>query len=267
MQIQSSIVEKETGYKTFNYAVYTATPEDYLAMTRHIIKTQNPKLIILHIDFYSLNESLQPTNQFFESPLFKYLNTSDQKKSNFFFFPKSYLSFIALKDSIKIIEKNIKNKEKSVYLADGVSYPQYQKNKDYKLLDEYWQNEYKNFKISHNRLSYLQEIQNLCQENRIKLYVSLSPVSYNHYLKIQSATILKQGERSIKMELCKIFPSYVDFFNKNIKEYSTSRYWMDSVHPSTIMATLLTYDIMSNENNQTKKVGHYINCQKDTNFQ
>ena len=46
------IIELETGLKTYNYFVHNSKPEDYLAITKHIIAKQNPKIIFLQLDFY-----------------------------------------------------------------------------------------------------------------------------------------------------------------------------------------------------------------------
>src|SRR4051812_28479362 len=49
-------INRLTGLKSYNYAVQSTTPEDYLAITRHILSKQTPKMIIISLDFYGLNK-------------------------------------------------------------------------------------------------------------------------------------------------------------------------------------------------------------------
>ncbi|NOR57679.1 MAG: hypothetical protein GQ474_04065, partial [Sulfurimonas sp.] len=43
------LLEIRTGLKTFNYGVNNAKPEDLLAITKHIIAKQHPKIIFLQL--------------------------------------------------------------------------------------------------------------------------------------------------------------------------------------------------------------------------
>lgn len=259
MQLQPSIVEKATGYKTFNYSVYTATPEDYLSMTKHIIAKQDPKLIILHLDFYAFNKFMQPVPEFYNSPMFQYF-TNVHQKHNYLYFPKSYLSSTALQDSFKVVDKNFHYKGEKLYPNNGANTPEYHNHDNYKLLTEYWDKEYKDFTISNERITYLKEIKRLCDLHNIKLLVSLSPVAYKHYKKIQTDKSLKQNIQPVKDELCKIFGQYIDFFTDSTIKFKDPKLWRDSVHPGTILGNILTKDIIETKNYE-KKFGKLVICQ------
>lgn len=256
MQLQPQIVEKATGYRTFNYSVFTANPEDYLAITRFIISTQkNPKLIWLHLDFYGLNKNMLTVQKLTNSPLKEYLtnNVSTTKESRLHYFITKYYSFDALRDSYIVLEKNIKKETKKHYKEDGENYPVYQKESTFKILDEYWEKEYLHYKISEKRVEMLRSIKKLCQENHIKLLVSLSPVSYPHWQKLQDSPLLMQQVSVVKQTLHTIFGNYNDFFSDNVKNVSESKYWMDSVHPATVLGELITQTMFSPRYDDLKK--------------
>lgn len=259
MQLQPFIVQKATGLKTFNYSVFTANPQDYLAITRFIMQVQKPKLIWINLDFFALNKNMKTVQKLFNSPLKDYLIKVNKKQddSKFIYFITKYYSFDALKDSITVLKKNIKGDIKKHYKEDGENLTVYQDKLKYKILQEYWNKEYLNYEISQERLDMLKEIKRICEKNNIKLIVSLSPVSYPHLEKIKSDALLYEKSKEVKKELCHIFGTYIDFFNDDIFLYSQAKYWIDSVHPSTIMGKKITQEVFFNKD---ENFGKIIKC-------
>ncbi len=251
MQLQPKIVQKYTGYKTFNYSVFTANPQDYLAMTRYIIQTQKPKLIWIHLDFFALNKNMPTEPELFKSPLKQYVNNKNssvsQSDSSFIYFATHYYSYNAFWDAYIVVDNNIKGKIEKHFSQDGVNFPAIQTKKTYPLLYSYWDHEYKNYTISAQRLEMLKEIKHLCEENHIKLLISLSPVSYLHWQKIKTDPQLYAQIPRVKKELCSIFGGFEDFFNDKTENYSDAKFWIDSVHPSTLMGEQITNDMFSNQ--------------------
>lgn len=259
MQLQPSIVEDHTGYKTYNYSAYTANAQDYLAMTKHILRTQKPKLIWIHLDFYSFNSNMKTMHELFSSPLNNYINEEVVQKdsSKLDYFLTKYYSFEALRDTFIIVKKNITSTAQKHYKENGENYSVFQQASNYKLLEEYWDKEYKNYTIDSNRLSMLKEIKKLSEQNNIELLISLSPLSYSHFSKLQNDENLNAKVLQVKKELCSIFGSYRDFLNDDIKLYSQPSYWIDSVHPSTNMGKLLSNTMFTT---QKKGFGEKVNC-------
>lgn len=251
MQLQPKIMQKYTGYKTFNYSVYTANPQDYLAMTRYIVQTQKPKLIWIHLDFFAFNKNMPTEPKLFKSPLKLYIShkttPSSQADSSFIYFATHYYSYNAFWDAYIVVNKNLKGKIEKHFSQDGVNFPAVQTKKTYPLLNGYWDMEYKNYTISTERLKMLKEIKKLCEEHHIKLLISLSPVSYPHWQKIKNDPQLYAQIFKVKKDLCNIFGGFEDFFNENVKNYSTANFWMDSVHPSTLLGEQITTDMFAKQ--------------------
>jgi hypothetical protein len=55
---QTKEINRLTGLVSYNYSTQSATPEDYIAMTRHILTKFSPKLLMLSFDFEVLNTLL-----------------------------------------------------------------------------------------------------------------------------------------------------------------------------------------------------------------
>lgn len=115
-------VEEITGLKTFNYALQHTTPEDYLAITRHIFKKQKPKLIFLQMDFYALNKNFKVDPRLYNSPLKKYLKSDQNNYFDSKAISNTYLTLDALRDSVRVIGVNLFSKPRHIYLEHG-DYP------------------------------------------------------------------------------------------------------------------------------------------------
>lgn len=241
-QLQPAIIKKTTGYATFNYSVLTGMPEDYLAITRHIIAKQHPQLIWLHLDFFALNKNMPVSSELYNSPLYNYLQKSNTVGNEKATSLKIYFSYSALKDAFLVVKKNMHNKIEIHMRETGESLPNTNTlSPNVKLLESYWEHEYKNYAISEDRINDLKMIKQICEKNHIKLYVSLSPVHSSHFDKIQQTENLVHQIPLVKKELTQIFGCYHDFFNAEAHPYlSESSYWQDSVHPTTPLGKKIT---------------------------
>ena len=227
-RMHTSDIETATGYKTFNYAVQHTTPEDYLAITRHILSKTTPKLILLQLDFYGLDANFPTDTRFYTSPLKDYLDGDEVTKTEKSWLDQDYLTLDAISDSFKVVWVNAFGKARHLYLEDG----NYQKEKPFMGDVKITQFGYENFKIDEKRIKYLETIRKLCEEKGVKLVVWTAPYSYEHWQRIVQDRNYRKYLISYKTRLIQTFGEIYDFNNAGIKEYSTSEYFRDSTHAS-----------------------------------
>jgi len=231
-RLHTSDVEKLTNFKTFNYAVQHTTPEDYVAITRHIFSKFKPKLILLQMDLYGLNENFKTDTRFYSSPLKKYLDQDqnlDSKKASWV--DSDYLTLAAIMDSFKVIWVNITGTVRHLYLEDG----NYQKEKPNTGEIKLTQFAYDDYKFSERRVALLREIQKICKENQTRLIVWTAPYSLTHIQKIESDENLRSILLHFKEILKSTFNEVYDFTNLDIARFDNHTYFRDSSHPTREM--------------------------------
>jgi hypothetical protein len=236
-RLNTSDVENFTNLKTFNYAVQHTTPEDYLAITRHIFSKFKPKLILLQMDFYGLNENFKTDTRFYTSPLKKYLDNDHiiQESSSF---DSDYLTLSAIVDSFKVIWVNFTGTVRHLYLEDG----NYHKEKPVTGEIKITQFSYNNYKFSQNRIALLKEIQKICHDNKTRLIVWSAPYSLAHIQKIESSKIYKKSLEEFKFHLKNTFDEVYDFTNLGVAPYDNLKYFRDSSHPTKeLFAKMIEY--------------------------
>ncbi len=228
-RLHTTDVEKLTNLKTFNYAVQHTTPEDYLAITRHIFTKFRPKLILLQMDFYGLNENFKTDTRFYSSPLKKFLDQEQNfelKKSSWF--DSDYLTIAAILDSFKVIWVNLTGTVRHLYLEDG----NYHKEKPVTGEIKVTQFSYDNYKFSQKRIELLKEIQKICKENKTRLIVWSAPYSLAHIQRIESDESLRSSLKQFKEILKSTFDEVYDFTNLEIARFDNLKYFRDSSHPT-----------------------------------
>jgi hypothetical protein len=227
------IIEGETNLKTYNYGVNNSKPEDLLAITKHIITKQKPKIIFLQTDFYNLNKNIPIDSRLKKSPLKEYLDDNVNttiENSKFYYYEQSYTTLESLKDSIKIIYKNKLSSVEITHKVNGLKIG-YEAKKEPKFAKAYFKNEYKNYEFDKNRIEYFKSIKELCHKNGISLIVSISPMNKEHFLQIMQDKYLYNKLLEFKKEIVNIFDEVYDFNNTASFEFEYP-YWVDSVHPS-----------------------------------
>jgi hypothetical protein len=159
LRFNPDLIEKITGETTYNYGLENANSEELLAVTKHIITTQNPKTIFLMLDFYMLNNYIGTDKRFLKSRLYPFLDKKIEKKDfslkKIMIYP-SYFTLKALYDTFKVISLNIKEEMPEIYLENGQHIIEHAENKP-RLAIEYFSNQYKNYKISQQRIKYLKQ--------------------------------------------------------------------------------------------------------------
>jgi hypothetical protein len=220
-----------SGLHSFNYSAQHTNPEDYLAILRHILDKQRPRLLLLQVDFSELNRNYQTSNQLFSSPLQKYLRKRPAPAS---YLADSYLTLEALGDALRVIYVN--NWGKALH-------NNYVEHGDYihePLVDKpvvVSQAGYEGWELSEERLSQLREIKDMCEANNIRLIVFTAPLAYEHY-RIAAA---HPGHQLFLRSLVEIFGSVWNFQHESIRDFSTYREFQDSNHMTRdFSATLLT---------------------------
>lgn len=235
-------IESQTKLKTFNYGVNNSKPEDLLAITKHIITKQKPKIIFLQSDFYNLNKHILVDSRLKKSPLKDYLEDTVNKNienSQFYYYEKSYHTLKSLKDSIKILYKNKLGEVEITHKSNGMKIGYDKVIKNTKLAEAYFKNEYKDYTFDNNRIEYFKKLKQLCIKNNIKLIVSISPMNKEHFLKIASNEYLYNKLLSFKRKMVNIFDEVYDFNNTSTFGFNYI-YWADSVHPSTELPKLMS---------------------------
>jgi hypothetical protein len=235
------IIEKDTGLKTFNYGVNNSKPEDLLAITRHIIEKQTPKIIFLQLDFYNLNKHIPMDGRLKVSPLREYLDNTVKAKidnKNFYYFEQNYTTLTSLKDAIKLLYKNKLGTVEITHKKNGMKIG-YEPREKPNLAEGYFKNEYKNYEFGKNRIEYFNQLKSLCDKNNIKLIVSISPMNEEHFLKLVNDKHLYKVLFDFKRKVVEIFDEVYDFNNFGAFEYQYP-YWNDSVHPSVELPKIMS---------------------------
>ncbi len=264
MQLNPETISKYLGGSTFNFAVNSGLPEDFLGTLRHLIRENKiPKNIILGLDFYFLNDKLLPEADFLSEPELNFLNL-ETRSSTFFSLDKLILS---MKNIYMVVRK-----KEIEYKLDNHGYLPYRvqdsliKNNQYdffKNIQEDSQNymngkySYKQYdQLSPKRIDYLLELITLCEDYNIKLYVFLSPVHSFHYKEINKNNTLTNTLIEFKREIRKHF-SYYDFMYINHINNNDENFY-DSVHIRKNYTDLILANIF-NDSSLTKeqRIGIY----------
>lgn len=227
-RLHTDDVKALTGLETFNYAVQHTTPEDYLAVTRHILTRARPKLILFQMDFYGLNENFKTDTRFYTSPLKAYLDSKTAGKPENSWFDSDYFTLGAISDSFKVIWVNATGSVRHLYLEDG----NYQKEKAYTGPLNVTQFSYENYKLSSARIQLLNEMKRICDDKGVKLVVWSAPYSYEHIQRILGDDKLRDMLNEFKSVLTEIFGEVYDFTNADVEKYSSITYFRDSSHPT-----------------------------------
>lgn len=229
------IVKELTGYETFNYAAQHTTPEDYLAMLRHILSKSKPKILLLQIGFIELDKGYETDNRLYNSSLVKFLREYKKPKT---IFDNNYFTLDAIRDSFRVIYVNNWGEAlHSKYTQHG-GY-EYEAPSDTPIKIQ--QSSYNNWTLSDKRVDILLEIKALCLKNNIKIIPFTAPLSFEHY---KIATSNTRHEVFLKT-LREIYGSFWNFHTKSIKKYSTYKEFHNSTHMThefskTLLRRMLT---------------------------
>jgi hypothetical protein len=223
-----------TGLVSYNYSTQSATPEDFLAMTRHILTKYRPKLFLLSFDFEALNKRIPTDDMFYASPLKNYLNEAPSHEKGTNLINNSYLTLEALGDSFKVVWVNLFGKANHAYLEDGdhIIGPL---NKMVKIV----QFSGSPYEINQERIHYLKTIKRLCDQNNIRIIALTSPLSLEHVQKIKQDPELNIKFVEFKNILVNIFGELWDFENESIAPYSNVQSFYNSNHPTHYFSTLI----------------------------
>ena len=248
-------INKLTNLKSYNYSVVSGQPEDYLVITKHILDKQIPNTILLYLDFKNLNKFNKRTKEFSDAKLVKYFDKNKiiTEENRLLFFNKTYMTLTALTDSIRIIFINYfkkgttqtikKNGMQIKYHSPLYAVP--------KLQMSYFSKYYDSYTIDNDRISYLKQIKRLCDENKVKLIVSITPVSKEHLNKILKDVNLRNMFFEFKRIITSIFGEAYDFNNYDVVKYD-GFHWIDSVHVTEDFARIITNRTLSKKQHNDK---------------
>ncbi len=231
-----------TGLETFNYAVQHTTPIDYLAIIKHILSKSRPELIILQLDFSGLDKRYFVDKRLYNSPLKKFLKQEEIKDTSLF--ENNYFTLEALRDTLRVFYVNWFGEARHIYLPDG-NYI------DEKILIgpvKIKQRHNHNYKFDYSRIEVLKEIQEICDQNQIKLYAIAAPMSYEHLLQIFNDPHVNKIHQKFIQELDGSFTHFTNFQTKEMDKYNSTRYFHDSVHPTKEMSSLILQKTIALDN-------------------
>lgn len=237
-----------SGLLSYNYSTQSATPEDFLAMTRHILTKYRPKLLILSMDFEVLNVNTETDDMFYSSPLKNFLQEGAKEEEGPDFFKNSYMTLEAIADSLKVIWVNLFEEARHAYLEDGNHIvDEIPKTLQVKQFDG------KAYSFDHKRIAYLQTIKDLCAKNNIKLIVLTSPLAAEHLSMIKQAN-LGDEHREFKRQLVEIFGEVWDFQDETLAPFSSIEYFRDSNHTKHEFSTRILERIFGKESSPGTKL-------------
>jgi hypothetical protein len=231
-----------TGLTSYNYSTQSATPEDYIAMTRHILTKYRPKLILISFGFEELSTKTKTDDMFYSSPLKNFLSEVPQEDKTTGLFNNSYLTIEAIADSFKVIWVNLFGTPLHAYLEDGdhIVEPM---PKTLKVS----QFGYAGFEIEERRVAYLKTLRDLAAKNNIRLIIFTSPLSLEHLKRIQSDPKMNASHELFKSTLVDIFGSVWDFQNESIAPYNTLEFFRDSNHPTHEFSTTVLEQMLGKD--------------------
>lgn len=240
---ETSVLNQLTGLTSYNYATQSATPEDYISIIRHILSKTTPKLIVLVMDFEVLNSNLKTDEMFYASPLKKFLSEENAQEQKNSLVNNTYLTLEAINDSVKVVWVNLFGKARHNYLADGNHIREKIPGGDIPVK----QYSYPNYSICKKRMSYLKTIKELSSKHNFKLVVLTSPLSIEHYQRINNDPDLALQFHSFKKALAEVFTEYYDFTTEGAAAFNERKYFLDSNHPSHDLSNLILTKIFSPE--------------------
>lgn len=229
-----------TGLVSYNYSTQSATPEDYLAMTRHILTKYKPKLFLISFGFEELNKNVKTDDMFYSSPLKDYLSEVPAEEKEADLFNNSYLTLEAISDSVQVIFVNLFGKASHAYLEHGDHIVE-PKHKTLKVS----QAGYGVWELDQRRVGYLKTLKELCDKNGIKVVVFTSPLSIEHLNIIRNNPELAKAHEIFKTTLLDIFGEVWDFHNDEIAQYNTLEFFRDSNHPTHEFSTTIMEEMFS----------------------
>ena len=254
------LIKIDTGLKTFNYGVNNSKPEDLLAITKHIIAKQTPKIIFLQLDFYNLNKHIPMDGRLKVSPLREYLDDTAKNTIDtnlFYYFTNSYTTLTSLKDGVKLLYKNKLGNPEITHKNNGMKIGGEGQEKS-NLAEAYFKNEYKTYEFGEDRINYFKQIKQLCNENNIELKVSISPMNEEHLIRLFSDSNLNEKFFLFKQKVVDIFEEVYDFNNPSTFQYKFP-YWSDSVHPSIELSKLMSSIIFDKKQKNGDDFGKLLN--------
>jgi hypothetical protein len=238
---ETSKINELTNLVSYNYSTQSATPEDYISMTRHILTKYHPKIIMISFDFEALSKSTATDDMFYSSPLKKYLTESPEDSSNNLF-NNSYLTLKALSDTFQVIWVNKFGKAAHTYLEDGNHIREATPKS--LVIKQFG---YPNYELDQKRINYLNTIQELSNKHGFKVIAFTSPLSYDHLQLIKEDPHLARKHEEFKTALVEIFGELYDFQNEGIKPYNSVEFFSDSNHPNHDFSSLVLERIFGTE--------------------
>ena len=239
-RIDPKLVSSYLGGDTFNFAVNSASVEDYLGILYFLEKEGKvPKNLLLFFDFYILNSKLPPDPRFLAtSELSGFLNGRPA------YAIENFLSWGALEQSVATLKNHFsgsapdqRNRKDGMLLtpkqnralkkrgsAEGLRLIE-KSSSDY-FLNKYSWATYDT--LSDWRLQLLKKLVAFARKHNIRLYAALTPVHPLHYQNILGHPVLGKTLTRFRQAVRQQFP-FRDFMDSP-PPYPSPRNWYDAIH-------------------------------------
>lgn len=243
------MVSHYIGGETYNLGVGTAQPEDHLGFLLLLEKTGKfPSSVILGLDYYSFNKSLETNKYFLRNEDINFLHIKPEQSNELV----EFVSLKMLKASVLTLKVHLGLKHaKRHFDENGASsegstvfdfYPAKAEAKDiYALAKTNHSSDFiynpKYTSVSEDRLSYLNRVVALCKKHNARLVVFVTPLYGKLLQDIYADENLNHQLKKFKEGVAEI-TAYYDFLTLNEVSRDAS-YFADPSHVKATTGNLL----------------------------
>ncbi|MHA6483022.1 hypothetical protein ACX1C1_14080 [Paenibacillus sp. strain BS8-2] len=244
MRLDPVTIKSLTGQEAYNLGLPAATTEIMYHYLKHSISVNKQiKTVYVGLDF-----------EVFESGYLNHANYKEERLTSMYF--KDYIATLssknALVDSYNVVKDNIYHTNRYTenrYLSDG-SFDEtfvYSLGNDEATIDMLPIS----FELSNTSMMYIKKIKEICEQNRISLYVYISPV-HAKILEFFWEHGLWEEYESWKKQLTEIIPIW-DFsgFNEiSTSAFNKGEFYNDLSHFSKKVGNFILYKMLDVENDE-----------------
>ncbi len=223
--INPNKVSELIGGNTYNFGLGTASVEDHLGILKYLENNNMlPQNIILGVDFYTFNKNIPPNKYFLKNKELNFLAYNNYKED----YISKLFSIDSFRASIKTLKNHLFNSNKKPRfdkLGWAGQYTDYTLRDDKldlvmvkKEIDEEVKKKYSNLNYSNidsKRVLYYEEIRNICNKNKIKLFIFNTPLHPLLLTKLRSDPNTRNALNEFVTYLSS-FDNFIDLYNNKL---------------------------------------------------
>ncbi len=243
------MVSRYIGGSTYNLGVGTAQPEDHLGFLLLLEKMGKfPSTVILGLDFYSFNKSLETNKYFLRNEDINFLHIKPEQSSEVV----EFLSLKMLKASVQTLKVHLGLKHAKRHFDENGASSEGSMVFDYYPVEDKVEDIYTAAKANHasdfiynpkysdiseDRLSYLREVVALCKKHNARLVVFVTPLYGRLLQDIHEDENLNSQLKKFKKRVSEL-TAYYDFLTLN-EITQDARYFGDPSHVKQATGNLI----------------------------